>query len=48
MLQAGLFDPLKGDSVLDSLQSALHDIAEYGPGKAPKGHYAWRHPKHEG
>ena len=43
-LEAGLYD-LKGDSALTGIQEALWDIAEYGPGKAPKGHYDWRHGK---
>lgn len=33
----------KGDFALWGILEALNDIAEYGPGKAPKEKYAWRH-----
>lgn len=35
----------KGDYALASIVETLLDIAEYGPGQTPKGHYAWRHGK---
>ena len=41
-LEFGLYNG-KGDCVLETIKDALHDIAEYGPGRAPKGHYRWRH-----
>jgi hypothetical protein len=41
ILETGLFDS-RGDGALDSIQSALFDIAQYGPGGAPKDRYAWR------
>ncbi|HZR66930.1 MAG TPA: hypothetical protein VFA85_17455 [Terriglobales bacterium] len=40
-LEFGLYDS-KGDAALDAIQSALTDIAQYGPGKAPKERYEWR------
>jgi len=36
MIETALFDG-KGDPLLEGLSCALMDIAEYGPGKAPKG-----------
>ena len=42
-LKYGLYDSGNGDAVLQNIQEALWDMAEYGPGKAPKDRYDWRH-----
>ena len=33
---------LNGDPVLIAISHALYDIAEFGPGKMPKGYYDWK------
>lgn len=33
----------RGDYASWGILDALNDIAEYGPGKAPKDRYDWRH-----
>jgi hypothetical protein len=40
-LELGLSDS-KGDGALDAMQCALFDIAQFGPGNAPKERYEWR------
>ena len=40
-LEFGLYDG-KGDCALEGIKDALYDIAQFGPGKAPKDRYSWR------
>ena len=41
ILEASFLD-LNGNCLLENISSALFDVAQYGPGQAPKDRYAWR------